>query len=150
MIFESHWTTAHAEPTALPARPMLHVLPARTTAEATFYSVRWTSTGPYQVHGNLSIPAGDAPFPGLTPRYRSVNNVPHPNDRARYVVLSLMHRGQRLADEGFATAYPGLLTIGIDDPAAYSGRMLLAADNDHLKAWLAGLAGVRRLSRFVV
>jgi cephalosporin-C deacetylase-like acetyl esterase len=30
-----------------------------------------------------------------------------------------MHRGQRLADQPFAAAYPGLLTLGIDDVKGY-------------------------------
>ena len=36
--------------------------------------------------------------PAYTPRYGSVNNPPHTDDRERYVVFTLMHRGQRLAD----------------------------------------------------
>jgi cephalosporin-C deacetylase-like acetyl esterase len=128
---------------AIPGRPVLDPVPARTTDEATFYTLRITSTGPYRVYGNLSIPAGDGPFPALliTPRYGSVNNIPHPNDRSRYVVLSLMHRGQRLADDGFAAAYPGLLTMGIDDPATYIYRGI-AADCLRAAEFLRGMAEV--------
>ena len=37
-----------------------------------------------------------------------------------------MHRGQRLADQPFAATYPGLLTHGIDDPARYIYRGIVA------------------------
>ncbi len=61
-----------------------------------------------------------------TPKYGSVNHVPDYNDRQRYVCLTLMHRGQRLADQPFAAAYPGLLTQGIDDPRRYVYRVIAA------------------------
>ncbi|TDW23775.1 acetylxylan esterase [Kribbella kalugense] len=143
MNFDSYWAAVDDELAVIPGRPVLDIVPARTTEEATFYSLRITSTGPYRVYGNLSIPKGDGPFPALliTPRYGSVNNIPHPNDRSRYVVLSLMHRGQRLADEGFAAAYPGLLTMGIDDPATYIYRGI-AADCLRAAEFLLGLAEV--------
>lgn len=143
LTFDAYWAAVDEELAAIPGRPVLDVVPARTTDEATFYSLRITSTGPYRVYGNLSIPRGDGPFPGLliTPRYGSVNNIPHPNDRSRYVVLSLMHRGQRLADEGFAAAYPGLLTMGIDDPSTYVYRGI-AADCLRAAEFLMGLSEV--------
>jgi cephalosporin-C deacetylase len=143
MDFDSYWAAVDAELAAVPARPVLDLVPSRTTDEATSYTVRLTSTGPYRVFGHLSIPTGDGPFPALlqTPRYGSVNHVPHPNDRSRYVVFGLMHRGQRLADEGFSAAYPGLLTIGIDDPASYIYRGI-AADCLRAAEFLMGLAEV--------
>lgn len=143
MTFDAYWSAVDEELAAIPGRPVLDVVPERTTDEATFYTVRITSTGPYRVYGNLSIPKGDGPFPGLliTPRYGSVNNIPHPNDRSRYVVFGLMHRGQRLADEGFAAAYPGLLTMGIDDPSTYIYRGI-AADCLRAAEFLMGLAEV--------
>ena len=129
MNFDSYWAAVDEELVAIPGRPVLDPLPALTTADATTYAVRLASIGPYRIFGHLSIPAGEGPFPALLqlPRYGSVNHVPHPNDRARYVVFGLMHRGQRLADEGFSAAYPGLLTLGIDEPASYVYR-LIAAD----------------------
>ena len=143
MTFDAYWAAVDEELAAIPGRPVLDVVPERTTEEATFYAVRITSTGPYRVYGNLSIPKSDGPFPGLliTPRYGSVNNIPHPNDRSRYVVLGLMHRGQRLADEGFVAAYPGLLTMGIDDPSTYIYRGI-AADCLRAAEVLMGLAEV--------
>ena len=74
------------------------------------------------------MPKGEGPFPGLliAPGYGSVNHLPHLDDRQRYVTLILMHRGQRLADQPFAASYPGLLTLGIDDPATYIYRGIVA------------------------
>ncbi|TCC65630.1 hypothetical protein E0H73_01440 [Kribbella pittospori] len=143
MDFDNYWAAVDNELAAIPARPVLDVVPARTTDEATSYTVRLTSTGPYRVFGHLSIPTGDGPFPALlqTPRYGSVNHVPHPNDRSRYVVFGLMHRGQRLADEGFSASYPGLLTMGIDDPPSYIYRGI-AADCLRAAEFLLGLSEV--------
>src|SRR5205823_9554540 len=75
-----------------------------------------------------SVPNGSGPFPGLLhmPGYGSVNHLPHLDDRQRYVTLILMYRGQRLADQPFAAAYPGLLTLGIDDPSTYIYRGIVA------------------------
>ncbi len=74
------------------------------------------------------MPNGAGPFPALleVPRYGSANNPPHWNDRCRYVVLTLMHRGQRLADEPYAAGYPGLLTEGIEDPDKFTYRGIIA------------------------
>jgi hypothetical protein len=74
------------------------------------------------------VPPGNGPFPGLlaAPHYGSVNHLPHRDDRQRYLTLILMHRGQRLADQPFAATYPGLLTLGIDDPAIYIYRGIVA------------------------
>ncbi len=126
--FDSYWAAVDAELAAVPARPVLDLVPERTTDESTSFTVRLTSIGPYRIFGHLSIPTGDGPFPALlhTPRYGSVNHIPHPNDRSRYVVFAVMHRGQRRADEAFSAAYPGLLTTGIDDPASYIYRGIAA------------------------
>jgi cephalosporin-C deacetylase-like acetyl esterase len=103
-------------------------LPLRSTDFAKVYTVRLTSVGPYRIFAYLSVPIETGPFPGLieTPRYGSVNHVPAYELRQRYVVLTLMHRGQRLADQPFAAAYPGLLTLGIEDPAQYVYRGIVA------------------------
>ncbi|CAA9573077.1 MAG: hypothetical protein AVDCRST_MAG18-2208 [uncultured Thermomicrobiales bacterium] len=124
----AYWSTLDHELARFPAAPEVNLTPLRRTEYATVYEVKLTSIGPYRLFGFLSVPTGDGPFPGLylTPRYGSVNNVPHPDDRRRYVVFQLMHRGQRLADQPFAAPYPGLLTLGIDDPAQYIYRSIVA------------------------
>lgn len=113
---------------ALPARPEPTAVPERSTSDYDFFTVRLTGIGPYRLFGYLSVPAGPGPFPGLleTPRYGSVNHLPHPHDRLRYVVFTLMHRGQRLADTPYGATYPGLLTDGIEDPRSYVYRGVIA------------------------
>lgn len=126
--FDDYWRAVDAELAALPARPELTAVPARSTVDYSFSAVRLTGLGPYRIFGYLSVPTGPGPFPGLleTPRYGSVNHLPHPHDRLRYVVFTVMHRGQRLADSPYAAAYPGLLTDGIEDPPSYVYRGVVA------------------------
>jgi cephalosporin-C deacetylase-like acetyl esterase len=94
----------------------------------TVWALRMTSIGPIRIFAYLSLPTGDGPFPAVleAPRFGSVNLPPDYNDRLRYVVLTVMHRGQRLADDTFAAAYPGLFTLGIESPATYVYRQIVA------------------------
>jgi len=126
--FDAYWDAVDRELAAYAAAPEIEPLPLRTTDFATAYTVRLTSSGPTRIFGYLSVPHGDGPFPALleVPTYGSVNHVPAYEDRRRYVMLTIMHRGQRLADQTFAAAYPGLLTLGIDDPATYVYREIVA------------------------
>jgi len=126
--FDAYWESVDADLARYDAAPELELLPLRCTDFARCYAVRLSSIGPYRIFGYYSMRVGDGPFPGLliTPRYGSVNNPPHYDDRERYAVLVLMHRGQRLADQPFAAAYPGLLTLGIDDPHTYIYRSIVA------------------------
>ena len=126
--FDAYWAGVDDELARYPAAPEIEHSPRRSTDFATSYDVRLTSVGPYRIFGFLSVPHGPGPFPALllAPRYGSVNVPPHFDDRQRYVVLTVMHRGQRLADQPFAAAYPGLLTHGIDDPATYVYRGIVA------------------------
>lgn len=114
--FTAYWKAIDTELAALDPAPALTETPLRSTPFSTAWDLKLTSIGPYRIFGYLSVPHGDGPFPALlhTPRYGSVNNPPHWDDRQRYVVLTLMHRGQRLADTPFSAEYPGLLTLGIE------------------------------------
>lgn len=126
--FDAYWEAIDHELAAVPARPALERQPLRSGDDYTLFGVRMTSIGPYRIFGYLSVPSRPGPHPGLLemPNYGSVNHVPDHTDRLRYVVLTLMHRGQRLADQPFAAAYPGLLTLGIEDPATYVYRGIAA------------------------
>ncbi len=126
--FDRFWQALLDELDALPIAPELSVSPLRTTEFATVYEVRLTSVGPYRIFAYYSVPRGQGPFPTLfhTPRYGSVVTVPPYEERQRYVVLALCHRGQRRADQPFAAAYPGLLTTGITAPNDYIYRGIVA------------------------
>jgi cephalosporin-C deacetylase-like acetyl esterase len=126
--FDAYWDAVDGELAEYPAAAEPELLPLRSTDRFTTYGVQLTSSGPYRIFAYYSVPVGDGPFPGLvqTPRYGSVNHIPDYNDRLRYAVIQIMHRGQRLADQPFAAAYPGLLTLGIDDPATYIYRGIVA------------------------
>lgn len=126
--FDGYWDAVDEELARFPHRPVLEPIPLRSNEQYTVHRLAITSIGPYRIFGYFSVPVGDGPFPAVleTPRYGSVNNLPDHNDRRRYVVLTLMHRGQRLADQPFAASYPGLLTHGIEDPATYVYRGIVA------------------------
>jgi cephalosporin-C deacetylase len=123
-----YWDSLDEELERFPARPELELIPMRSTHFCSVYWAKITSIGPYRIGGYLSIPHGDAPFPAImqTPKYGSVNHVPDYNDRKRYVIFTLMHRGQRLTDQPWASAYPGLLTEGIADKDSYIYRSIVA------------------------
>jgi cephalosporin-C deacetylase len=126
--FDAYWDGIDRELAAYEARPQLEPLTRFSNEHCTVYALKVTSIGPYRLFGYYSVPHGDGPFPTLynLPKYGSVNHVPDYNDRKRYVVLTLMYRGQRLADQPFAAAYPGLLTLGIDSPDSYIYRGIAA------------------------
>jgi cephalosporin-C deacetylase-like acetyl esterase len=128
VAFDAFWDGVDAELARVPMAAELQPLPMRSTDAATTYSLRLTSIGPYRTFGYYSVPNVPPPVPGLllTPRYGSVNHVPDYMDRERYAVLQVVHRGQRLADQPFAAAYPGLLTLGIDAPESYIYRSIVA------------------------
>ncbi len=128
MSYEQFWDGVDAELARYPTAAELRAMPERSAEHSTTYFVRLTSVGPYRISGYYSVPNGPGPHPGLllTPRYGSVNHVPDYHDRERYAVLQLMHRGQRLADQPFAAAYPGLLTLGIERAESYIYRGIVA------------------------
>lgn len=122
------WEGIDAELARLPAMPEFEALPLHSTDFSTTYRVRMTSIGPYRIAAYLSIPHGDGPFPALmlAPGYGSVVTPPPYEDRQRYAVLSLMHRGTRGADRPYAAAFPGLLTDGIEAIDTWRYRGILA------------------------
>ena len=127
-IGTTSWQSWHLHRTA----PEVEEIPLRSTDYATAYGVRLTSIGPYRLFAYLSIPKGDGPFPAryYLPRYGSVVDlVPQGTangQRREHVTFAICVRGQRLADQPYAAAFPGLITDGIDDPANYVYRGVVA------------------------
>ena len=85
--FAAYWDEVDAEVAALPARPVLERVPRR--CDRGLHRLRGAADEPRPVP-DLRLPeraGGRGPFPALltTPRYGSVNNPPHYNDRLRYV-----------------------------------------------------------------
>lgn len=126
--FDHYWQQVNAELAALPVAPELTPLPIRTTDFGTVYGLRLTSLGAYRIFAYYCVPHGDGPFPVLyqLPNYGSVVHVPPYEERQQYVSVALCHRGQRLSDQPFAAAYPGLLTTGIDSSQRYIYRGIVA------------------------
>ena len=130
--FDTFWHAVLAELTQLPAAPEVEEVPLRSGDFATVYGVRLTSNGPYRIFGYLSIPQGRGPFPAryFLPRYGSVSDlVPQGTSngqRRHYVTFSISVRGQRRADSPYAASFPGQLTDGIDNPATYIYRGIVA------------------------
>ena len=130
--FDQYWDDVLAELASIPTAPEAEEIPLRSTEFATTYGVRLTSIGPYRLFAYLSIPKGDGPFPAryYLPRYGSVVDlVPQGTangQRREHVTFAICVRGQRLADQPYAAAFPGLITDGIDDPANYVYRGVVA------------------------
>jgi cephalosporin-C deacetylase len=134
MTGEAFWDSVDAELADVPMAAELRPIAERALPDSTLYLVRLTSIGPYRISAYYSVPNRPGPHSGLllTPRYGSVNHAPDFHDRARYAVVQLIHRGQRLADKPFAAEYPGLLTLGIDAAESYVYRAIVA---DCLRGW---------------
>ena len=130
--FEQYWENTLEELAALPARTEVEVVPMRGTDYATAYGVHFTGLGSYRLFAYLSIPIGEGPFPALyyTAAYGSVVT-PIPQGasneiRRQHVTFSIAARGSRNADKPYAAAFPGLLTDGIENSAAYRLRGIAA------------------------
>src|SRR3712207_5775775 len=86
---DAYWDAVDRELERYPAAPALERLALPSDEFSTVCAVRLTSIGPYRIFGYYSVPAGAGLFPGLlvTPRYGSVNHLPHLDDRQRYATL---------------------------------------------------------------
>lgn len=126
--FAPYWAGVMDELAGLPAAPELTHNPLRSNEHCDVYDLRLTSIGPYRLFAFYSIPKGEGPFAVNyhIGGYGSVVHIAPYEERQQYVTVALRHRGQRLADQPFAAAYPGLLTTGIDHPLTYIYRGIVA------------------------
>ena len=127
--FDSYWRGVTEEVAVLRGSPVeVEHLPLRDNEVSTAYGLRFSGTGGYPLFAFLTVPRATGSFPAVlqTPAYGSVVGVPAYERRARYVVLALCHRGQRLSDSLYSAAYPGLLTDGLPDPSTYRWREIVA------------------------
>ena len=126
--FEGFWQGAMSELAGLSVAPEIEAIPLRGTDFSATYGVRLTSIGPYRIFCYYSVPHGGGPYPAIVhcPGYASVVPVPPYEERRSFVCMSICARGQRLSDKPFAAAFPGLLTEGIEEPATYIYRGVVA------------------------
>ena len=127
--FGPYWQDVTEEASALYGSAVeVEHLPLRDNEISTAYGLRFSGIGGYPLFAVLTVPKGIGPYPALmqAPAYGSVVGVPAYERRARYVVLALCHRGQRLADSLYSAAYPGLLTDGLPGPSTYRWREIVA------------------------
>lgn len=126
--FAAFWAGTLEALAAFPPAPEQTPMARHSADNFTLYGLRLTSLDGYRIFAYYSVPHGDGPFPVFyrTPNYGSVVHVPPFEERQQYISVALCHRGQRLADQPFAAAYPGLLTTGIEDPARYIYRGIVA------------------------
>jgi len=128
--FDSYWHKVSDEVATLSDGPVkLEEIPLHTNEVSTTYSAKFFGTGSYPLFAYLTVPrGGKGPFPALlqVPGYGSVVGVPAYERRARYVILNLCHRGQRLSDTLYSAAYPGLLTEGLPDASTYRWKEIAA------------------------
>lgn len=128
------WDRIDNELAALDPAPELTHDALRSNELFDTYWVLMTSLDRYVIAAWLSIPKGDGPFPAVmyTPAHMSVVTPAPYEYRTRAITMNVISRGQRGADKPYAAAYPGHLTLGIDDPDRYIYRGVVA---DTIRAW---------------
>ena len=126
--FDAYWDQVEAELAAVPPAPVVDPLPLRSTNFATCYEVYLTSIGPYRFFSYYTVPRGDGPFPVIlhAPGYASVVGPAPYEERQRYITLSVSARGQRRSDHHYAASFPGQAIHGIENPATFIYRGIVA------------------------
>lgn len=126
----TYWqdTIAAAREAGSTTVPDIQPLEIRDNELSSAYTVEFEGYDGYPLFAYLHVPRTDGPHVPLfqAPGYGSVVAVPAFERRARYVVVALCHRGQRLSSSKFQATYPGLLTHGLADPEGYVWRDIVA------------------------
>ena len=122
--FDQFWACIENDLKSVNPTPELKELTIRSKPQFTVYGLWLTSLKGYRIFAYYSVPRGNGPFPVIyhLPNYGSVVHIPPFEERCKYICVALCHRGQRLSDDPFAAAYPGLLTLGIDAANFYIYR----------------------------
>lgn len=129
IAFDAYWEAVNEEVSALSQdRVDLEELKIRSNESSGVYAARFNGIGGYPLFAYYSAPKGNGPFPALfeVPGYGSVRAVPAVERRAKYAVMGVCHRGQRLSDGRYKAAYPGLLTEGLPGAGSYRWREIVA------------------------
>jgi cephalosporin-C deacetylase len=128
------WDGIDDELATLDDAPELTHDPLRSNGIFDTYWLRMTSLGHYVIAAWLSIPKGNGPFPAVMypPAHMSVVTPAPYEFRTRAVTMNVVSRGQRGADRPYAAAFPGHLTLGIEEPDRYIHRGVVA---DTIRAW---------------
>ncbi len=129
VAFDAYWEAVEEQVSALSRdRVDLEEIKIRSNESSTVYAARFKGIGGYPLFAYYSVPKGKGPFPALSeaPGYGSVRGVPAVERRAKYVVMGVCHRGQRLSDTRYKAAYPGLLTEGLPGAGSYRWREVVA------------------------
>ena len=130
--FGQFWYSLGKELSEIPVSAETEILNMRSTNFADLYGVHISSLGPYKIHGYLSIPKGEGPFPVIyyVPKNASVLEIiPQGTSnqiRSRYITFSLACRGMRTSDSPYSAMYPGQLTDGIESMSTYVYRGIVA------------------------
>ena len=127
--FLDYWQSTLDEVAALQTSPVRRVeLPLRSNELSTAWAFSFTGIGDYPLFAYYLVPQGSGPFTPLfqAPGYGSVVAVPAWERRDRFAVMALCHRGQRLSDDLYKAAYPGLLTDGLPKKETYKWREVVA------------------------
>ncbi len=126
--FDAYWSQVEAELAAVAPVAIVDPLPLRSTEFATCFEVYLTSIGPYRLFNYYTVPKGDGPFPAIlhAPGYASVVGPAPYEERQRYITMCVCARGQRRSDHHYAARFPGQATHGIQNPATFIYRGIVA------------------------
>ena len=127
--FVNYWQSTLDEVAALKTSTVRRIeMPLRSNELSTAWGFSFTGIGGHPLFAYYLVPNGSGPFTPLfqAPGYGSVVAVPAWERRDRFAVMALCHRGQRLSDDIYKAAYPGLLTDGLPKNETYKWREVVA------------------------
>ena len=130
--FGSYWYEISKELSVIDMNSEISMIPIRSNASSTLYSVSLVGANTYPLKGYLSIPNKEGRFPAIyfAPRNASVLEIipqgMSSNVRDQFVIFSLACRGMRNSDNPHVSMYPGQLTENVDSVENYIYRGIVA------------------------